>query len=69
LNFFAENDVILLFKKVKGKIPLTQAEAKEVSVFLKEYHQKLIDKWKKVFVYHQQAGCEVISIKLKRKKK
>ncbi len=35
-----QNEVKLLFKKVKGKDPLTQKEANEVSVFLKAYHKK-----------------------------
>ncbi len=32
--------VILLFKRVRGKNPLTEAEAKEVAFFLKSYHKK-----------------------------
>jgi len=66
VNYNFVDDVILLFKKVKGKTPLTEAEAKEVSLFLKVHQQKIVDKWNKVFVYHQPVSCEVISIKLKR---
>lgn len=66
---FVNEDVILLFKLVKGKNPLTESEAKEVSVFLKSYHKAVIDKWNKVFVYHQKVDCEIISVKLKRRKK
>lgn len=58
--------VILLFKKVRGKNPLTEAEAKEVAVFLKSYHKKIIQKWEQVFIYHQRVKCEVLLKKLKR---
>lgn len=64
---FSEDELILIFKKVKNKTPLTEAEAKEVSVFLKQYHKQIIDKWNKMFVYHQQVNCEVINVKLKKK--
>ena len=42
-----ENSVTLLFKKVKGKEPLTEKEAREVALFLKTYHKQIIEKWTK----------------------
>jgi hypothetical protein len=62
-----ENDLILLFRKVKGKRPLSQTQVNEVSVFLKAYKVKIIEKWQKVFIYQQDVTCEVIRLKLKRK--
>jgi hypothetical protein len=59
--------VILLFKKVRGKNPLTETEAKEVSVFLKSFHKKIVQKWEQVFIYHQPVKCEVLLKRLKRK--
>jgi hypothetical protein len=61
------DEVTLVFKKVKGKIPLTEAEAKEVAVFLKAYYKKIIDKWQTVFILHKKVKCEVIGKKLNRK--
>jgi Domain of unknown function (DUF4160) len=67
--YFDENNgVVLLFKKVKGKEPLTEVETKEVAVFLKEYHLKIIEKWNKVFVFHQKVDCEIVHAKLEKKK-
>lgn len=62
------NTVTLLFKKVKQKEPLTQKEAKEVSVFLKVYYKQIIDKWNKVFIYHQKVENEVIKEKIRKSK-
>ena len=39
----AEDIVTLVFKKVKGKPPLTEAEAKEVAVFVKAYYREIIE--------------------------
>ncbi len=61
------DDITLVFKKVKGKTPLTEAEAKEVAVFLKAYYKKIIDKWQTVFIYHKKVKCDVINKKLGRK--
>ena len=60
----SEESVTLLFKKVKGKKPLTEAEANEVAVFLKVYYKKVVTKWEMVFIYHQKVKCDVISKKL-----
>jgi hypothetical protein len=61
------DEVTLVFKKVKGKIPLTEAEDKEVAVFLKAYYKKIIDKWQTVFILHKKVKYEVIGKKLNRK--
>jgi hypothetical protein len=66
---FDDENIILLFKKVKGKEPITEKEAKEISVFLKAYHEKIIEKWNKVFVYHQKVNCEIVKEKVKRHKR
>jgi Domain of unknown function (DUF4160) len=65
--FFSEDGVILVFRKVKGKEPLTEQECREVSVFLKAYNKQIVDKWNKVFVYHQKVSCQVINKKIKKK--
>lgn len=61
---FSGGSLTLLYKKVKGKPSLTEAEAKEVSFFLKSYYKKIIDKWQTVFIYHQKIKCEVINKRL-----
>lgn len=60
-------NITLLFKKVKGKTPLSETEAKEVAVFLKSYYKKIIDKWQTVFIYQKKVKCDVINKKLKKK--
>ena len=62
----SEENVTLIFKRLKGRQPLTEAEAKEVAVFLKEYHKQIIDKWQQVFIYHKAVKCEVIRKKIKK---
>jgi ribosome-associated translation inhibitor RaiA len=44
------DNVTLLFKKVKGKKPLTISEANVVAIFLKSYYKEIIDKWEMVFI-------------------
>ncbi|MCY7311338.1 MAG: DUF4160 domain-containing protein [Chitinophagaceae bacterium] len=61
------DNVILIFKRIKGKKPLTEVEAKEVAVFLKENFKKIISKWEAVFIYHKKVKCEVIAKKLNKK--
>jgi hypothetical protein len=61
------DEVTLVFKKVKGKTPLTEAEAKEVAVFLKAYYKKIIEKWQTVFILHKKVKCDIINKKLNRK--
>ena len=63
----AENEITLLFKKVKGKSPLTEAQAKEVSVFLKAYHKQIISKWQTVFIFHKKVKCDIVNKKLIKK--
>jgi hypothetical protein len=63
----AEDEVTLLFKKVRGRKPLSEEEAKEVSLFLKSYYKQIISKWETVFIYHKKVSCEVINKKLGRK--
>lgn len=45
----------MIFKKIKGKLPLTEAEVNEVAVFLKSFHKKIIDKWQTVFIYQKKS--------------
>ena len=68
VEFLIQEDlVLLLFKKVRGKRPLTEAEAKEVSVFLKSYHKQIIQKWEQVFIFHKRVSFEVVPKRLKTK--
>lgn len=60
----AEDIVTLVFKKVKGKLPLTESEAKEVAVFLKAYYLQIIEKWETVFIFHKNVKCEIIRKKI-----
>jgi hypothetical protein len=66
---FLEDELKILFKRVKGKQPLTLAEAKEVSVFLKSNVNEVIEKWNKVFILNQKVDCKKVNVKLKRSKK
>jgi hypothetical protein len=63
----AGDDVTLVFRKIKGKTPLTEAEANEVAVFLKAYDKQIIEKWQTVFIFHKSVKCEVIRKKLRKK--
>ncbi len=65
--FDEKNELILVFKKVKGIAALTKSEANEIAIFLKMYHLKIIEKWNKVFIYHQKVDCEKIANKIKKK--
>jgi hypothetical protein len=65
---FLEDDVKIIFKKVKSKTPLTLAEAKEISVFLKSNAKEIIEKWNKVFILHQKVDCKKVKTKIKRRK-
>jgi hypothetical protein len=65
---FLEKEIKILFKKVKGKEPLTLSEAKEIAVFLKKYADEVIEKWNKVFILNQKVDCKKVKIKLKRMK-
>ena len=68
-SLFLENELKILFKKVKGKGPLSLAEAKEIAVFLKTNANKIIEKSNKVFILNQKVDCEKIRVKIKRTKK
>jgi len=39
------DSIILIFKRIKGKKPLTETEAREVAIFLKAYFKEIIFKW------------------------
>jgi hypothetical protein len=66
---FLEQEVKILFKRVKGKEPLTLAEAREISVFLKSNSNEVIEKWNKVFILNQKVTCKKVKTKIKRMKK
>ena len=63
----SEESVTLLFKKVKGRKPLTEAEANEVAVFLKKYYKQIVTKWEMVFIYNKKVKCDVIAKRMNRK--
>ena len=65
---FLDKEIKILFKKVKGKEPLTLSEAKEIALFLKKYADEIIEKWNKVFILNQKVDCKKVKIKLKRMK-
>jgi hypothetical protein len=66
---FLEDELKIIFKKVKNKDPLTLAEAREVSVFLKSNAKEVIEKWNKVFILNQKVDCKKVKTKIKRIKK
>ncbi|MEK7225096.1 MAG: DUF4160 domain-containing protein, partial [Bacteroidota bacterium] len=63
----SEDNVTLLFKKVRGRNPLTETEANEVAVFLKKYYKQVVTKWEMVFIYHKKVKCDVIAKRMNRK--
>jgi hypothetical protein len=68
VDFLIEgNKVTLVFKRIRGKTPLTEQQSREVGVFLKEYHSEIIEKWQRVFIRQERVKCEVIRTKIKRK--
>jgi Domain of unknown function (DUF4160) len=66
---FLDKEIKILFKRVKGKEPLTLAEAREISVFLKSNINEVIEKWNKVFILNQKVDCKKVKTKIKRTKK
>jgi hypothetical protein len=67
-EFLIQNDLVLLiFKRIRGRKPLTEKEARDISVFLKSYHKQIIQKWEEVFIYHKRVKFEVVSKRLKTK--
>jgi hypothetical protein len=64
---FEAEELTLLFKRIKGKPPLTSMEAKEVAIFLKAYYTEIIEKWNKVFIYQQRVASESIIKRIRRK--
>ena len=63
----AGDNVTLLFKKVRGKKPLTQSEAGEVAVFLKAYYKEIVSKWEMVFIYHKSVKCDIVNKRLNKR--
>jgi hypothetical protein len=66
---FEGEELTLLFKKIKGKLPLTAAEAKEVAIFLRTYSEAIIEKWNKVFIYQKRVEAEFIRKRIRKRKK
>lgn len=52
-------------KIVKGREGLMKKEKEQATLFIEEYHEGNVDKWKKFFVQNQKVSCEIINKKIK----
>lgn len=52
-------------KVVKGSKPLTGAKLKDFEVLLKNYADKIVQKWVDYFVYHKNIEFEKINKRIK----
>jgi hypothetical protein len=51
-------------KVVKGREELMKKEKEQAKLFIKEYHEGIIEKWKKFFVQKEKVICEIINKKI-----
>ena len=49
---------------IKGKKPLTGKKLKDFKIFLKQYGDKIVQKWFEYFVLHKDVKFEKISTKI-----
>jgi predicted SnoaL-like aldol condensation-catalyzing enzyme len=59
-----DHELKIVFKKIRGYKPLTNAECKEVAIFVKLYEKKIKEKWDKIMYYNQPVKAEVIKRKI-----
>ena len=59
-----DHELKIVFKKIRGYKPLTNAECKEVAIFVKLYEKKIKEKWDKIMYYNQPVKAEVIKKKI-----
>lgn len=66
-TFYIENGIITEVKiiNVRGRKPLTNKELNDFEIFLKNYSERIIEKWITYFVYHKEIEFERITKKLK----
>lgn len=57
--------VEIKIKPIKGLRPLTGAKLKDFEVFLKQYSDKIVQKWIDYFVYHKNIEFEKINTRIK----
>ncbi|HUZ60518.1 MAG TPA: DUF4160 domain-containing protein [Hanamia sp.] len=58
------NQLEIHFKRIKGYKPLTNAECKDVAIFVREYEKQIKEKWDKIMYYNQFVKAEVIKQKI-----
>ena len=66
-EFFIENGRIvkIVIKSVKGVSPLKGSKLKDFEDLIKEYGDRIIDKWINYFVLHKEVDFERIERRLK----
>lgn len=66
-EFFIINGVVAEIKitNVKGVLPLKGNELKDFEIFLKEYAERIVEKWIDYFVYHKEVKFERITKRIK----
>lgn len=62
-EFYIINGLIseIRIRKIKGAKPLKGKDLKDFEIFLKEFGDKIVDKWIDYFVYHKDVGFEKIT--------
>jgi hypothetical protein len=65
-EFYIINGLIseIRIRNIKGAKPLKGKDLKDFEIFLKEFGDKIVDKWIDYFVYHKDVGFEKITKRL-----
>ncbi len=66
-EFYIINGVIseIRITNIKGAAPLKGRELKDFETFLKQYAEKIVEKWIDYFVYHKDVEFEKITKRIK----
>jgi len=61
---WANDQLEIHFKKIRGYQPLTNSECKDVAIFVRKYEKKIKEKWDKIMYYNQSVKVEIVKKKL-----
>lgn len=61
---WANNQLEIHFKKIKGYKPLLKSECNDVAIFVRKYEKQIKEKWDKIMYYNQSVKAEVIKKKI-----
>lgn len=62
-----ENGILkdIYIKKVKGRESLLKTQEDKAIIFIKNYHEQIVDKWIQFFIQNKKVRCEMINKKIK----